>query len=190
MTGMDNHASLEYTALMKREQDTDRVATLCWTAAALTAAVTLSWAISARSSGLMFPAVFAIATGFYAQLRGRQQARAIGGYIEAYCEGEGEVRWFGRTHRLQHQPGNVAMGDWLTVCLANAGVVMALVLAWAWADASPHGQLMAGIVTGTAVLFGFHSVSETVRMGQTDWAGMWHQADGSPRNASRIGRAA
>ncbi len=190
MMSMENHGNLEYMALMRRGQDAERVAHLCWTAGALTAAVTMSWALSARNSGLMLPVVFAIAIGFYSMLRGRQQVRAIGGYIEAFCEGTGEARWFGRVHRLQHQPGYPAVGDWLTVCLANAGVVMALVLAWAWADSSPRGELMSGIVTGAAVLFGFHSISETVRMGQTDWAGMWRQTSGDSRDASRTGRAA
>jgi len=67
----------EYLALMKRGQEAERAAQLAWTAGALTAAVTLSWAIGARSPGLMIPVVFAIATGFYGMLRGRQQARAV-----------------------------------------------------------------------------------------------------------------
>jgi hypothetical protein len=190
MMGIENPGNLEYVALMRRAQDAERVAHLCWTAGALTAAVTMSWAISAGNSGLMLPVVFAIAIGFYAMLRGRQQVRALGGYIETFCEGNGESRWFGRVHRLQHRPGYPAMGDWLAVCLANAGVAMALVLAWTWAEASPRGDLMAGIVTAAAALFGFHSISETVRMSQTDWAGLWRQAAGDTKDALRTGRAA
>jgi hypothetical protein len=190
MMSTESRGTVEYMSLMRRGQDAERVALLCWTAGALTAAVTMSWAIAARNSGLMLPAVFAIAIGFYAMLRGRHQVRAIGGYIETFHEGTGEARWFGLVHRLQHQPGYPALGDWLTVCLANAGVVLALVLAWSWADASPHGELMSGIVTGVSVLFGFHSISETVRMGQTDWTSLWRRADGDTRDASRAGRAA
>jgi hypothetical protein len=190
MMSMENRGTMEYTSLMRRGQDAERVALQCWTAGALTAAVTMSWAIAARSSGLLLPVVFALAIGFYAMLRGRQQVRAIGGYIETFFESTGEARWFGLVHRLQHQPGYPALGDWLTVCLANLGVVIALVLAWLWADASPRGELMAGIVTAVAVLFGFHSISETVRMGQTDWIALWRRADGDTRDASRTGRAA
>ena len=87
------------------------------------------------------------------------------------------------------RPAGTAVGDWFTVILANAGVVIALVLSWIWANASPHGELMSGINTGVAVLFGFHSISETVRMCQTDWTVMWRQA-GDTRDASRAGRAA
>ena len=185
-----DYENMEYMSLMKRGQDAERTAHLCWTAGALTAAVTMSWAIAARSSGLMLPVVFALAIGFYAMLRGRQQVRSIGGYIATFCERPGEVRWFGRVQRMQRQPGYPAVGDWFTVILANAGVVIALVLSWIWADASPHGELMSGIITGIAVLFGFHSISETVRMCQTDWTAMWRQAAGDTRDASRTGRAA
>ncbi len=181
---MESHGNLEYVALMKRGQDAERVAHLGWVAGALTAAVTMSWAIAARNSGLMLPVVFALAIGFYAMLRGRQQVRAIGGYVETFCEGAGEARWFGRVHRLQSQPAWPAAGDWLTVCLANGGVVVALVLSWLWAEGTPRGELMAGIVTGVAVLFGFHSISETVRMSQTDWAALWRQSDAGLRDGA------
>ncbi len=190
MMSMENHVNMEYVALMRRGQDAERVAHLCWTAGALTAVMTMSWAISARDSGLMLPVVLAIAIGFYAMLRGRQQVRAIGGYIETFCEGTGEARWFGCVHRLQRQPGYPAVGDWLAVCLANSGAVLALVLAWIWSGASARGELMSGIVTGVAVLFGFHSISETVRMTQTDWTAMWRQPSADPRESSRAGRAA
>ncbi len=185
MMGMESHVDTEYIALMQRAQDTERIGHLCWTAGALTAAVTLSWAVSGHNSGLLLPVVMAIAVGFYALLRARRQARSIGGYIETFCEGTGGARWYGCLRRLQRQPGYAAAGDWLSVCLANAGVVLALVLAWMWADASPRGELMAGIVTGISVLFGFHSISETVRMSQTDWPAMWRQTTGDAARASR-----
>ncbi len=34
----------------------------------------------------------------------------------------------------------------------DAGVVVALMLAWMYADAAPRGDLMAGIVTGCGVI--------------------------------------
>ncbi len=185
MMGVESRVDSEYAALMSRAQDAERVGHLCWTAGALTAAVTMSWAISAHDSGLMLPVVMAIAVGFYGLLRGRRQARVIGGYVETFCEGAGQARWHGCLRRLQRQPGYPGAGDWLTVCLANAGVVAALVLAWLWSGDSPRGELMSGIVTAVAVLFGFHSISETVRMGQADWPAMWRQAGGDEARASR-----
>ncbi len=190
MPTLEDHERMEYTALMTRGQEAERGAQLCWTAGGLMAAVMLSWAIAAKSPGLMIPVVFAIATGFYGMLRGRQQVRWIASYVEEFCEGPKGPQWFTRVHRLQNQPGYRAAGDWLTVCLANAGVILALMLGWMYAGAAARGDLMAGIATGCGVLFGFHSVSETVRMGQTDWTAMWRQVSGDLKEAPRAGRAA
>jgi len=176
MPMLEEHDRMEYMALMRRGQDAERVALFSWMAGALVAAVTMSWGISARNPGLMIPVVFAIAVGFYGMLRGRQQVRAITSYIQEFYEGSRGPQWFTRIHRAQTQPSYRAAGDWLTVCLANAGVVVALMLAWLYADAAPRGDLMAGIVTGCGVIFGFHSISQTIAMWQTDWSVMWRQA--------------
>lgn len=189
MPGYEDNDRLEYQALMKRGQDAERGAQLYWTAGALTAAVTLSWAIAANSPGLMIPVVFAIATGFYGAFRSRQQVRWIASYIEEFCEGARGPQWFTRVHRLQNQPGYRPVGDWLTVCLANAGVLVAVMLAWMYADGASRGELMAAIVTASGVLFGFHSISETVRLGQTDRGAMWRQVSGELKEAPRAGRA-
>jgi predicted membrane-bound mannosyltransferase len=181
---------MEYVALMKRGQDAERSALLSWTAGTLTAAVTMSWAIAAKNSALMIPVVFAIAIGFYGMLRGRQQVRSIAGYIEEFWEGQSGPRWFTRVHRMQHQAAYHSVGDWLTVSLANAGMVLALILSWMYAPGVPRGDLMAGIVTAGAVLFGFHSISETMRMGQADWPAMWRHVNADLKDASRTGRAA
>jgi len=190
MPTLEEHERMEYAALMKRGHDAERGAQLCWTAGGLSAAVMLSWAIAAKSPGLMIPVVFAIAIGFYGMLRGRQQVRWIASYVEEFFEGQRGMQWFTRVHRLQNQPGYRATGDWLIVCLANAGVILALMLAWMYSDGAARGDLMAGIATGCGVLFGFHSVSETVRMGQTDCAAMWRQVSGNLKEAPRTERAA
>ena len=179
----------EYVALMKRGQEAERGAQLAWTAGALVAAGMLSWAIAARSPGLMIPVVFAIATGFYGHLRGRQQALAVASYLEEFHEGA-KTQWFSRLSRVQGQPGYRATSDWVTLCLANAGVVLALMLAWMYAGPVTRGDLMAGITTGCGVLFAFHSVSEVVRMVQTDWSAMWRSVSGELKEAPRAGRAA
>src|SRR5262245_63944293 len=44
------------------------------------------------------------------------------------------------------------------------------------------GELMAAIVTACGGIFGFHSISQTLGMWQTDWHAMWRQvADPSTR---------
>jgi hypothetical protein len=190
MNALEDQDRMEYTALMARGRDAERSALLCWTAGALSAAVMLSWAIAAKSPGLMIPVMFAIAVGFYGMLRGRQQVRWISSYIEEFYEGQKGLQWFTRVHRLQSQPAYRATGDWLAVCLANAGVILALMFAWMYSAASARGDLMAGIATGCGVLFAFHSISETLRMVQTDCAAMWQQVSGDLKEAPRTGRAA
>ena len=176
---------MEYEALMRRGSDAERTGLLCWTAGALTAAVMLSWAVEAKSPGLMIPVVFAIAVGFYGMLRGRQQVRWIASYVEEFCESESGPQWFNRLHRLQNQAGYRTVGDWTTVALANAGVGLALLLAWRFSDSASRGDLMAGIATGCGVLFGFHSIAETVRMGQTDCSALWSKVSGELKEAPR-----
>ena len=180
----------EYMALMRRGQDAERGAQLCWIAGGLSAAMMMSWAIGAKNPGLMIPAVFAIAVGFYGSLRGRQQVRWIGSYIEEFHEGQKGAQWFTRLRRVQNQPGYRTVGDWVTVSLANAGVILTLMLAWMYAGPAPRGDLLAGIATGCGVLFGYHSISETVRMGQTDWTAMWRKVSGELKEAPRAQRAA
>src|SRR5262245_10464238 len=155
MPTLEDQERLEYAALMKRGNDAERTGQLCWTAGALTAAVMLSWGISAHSPGLMIPVVFALAAGFYTMLRGRQQVRWIGSYIEQFCEQPKGPQWFGRLRMLQSQPGFRTVGDWLTLTLANAGVVLALILAWVYAGGGSAGDRLRGMATTVAVVLGF-----------------------------------
>jgi hypothetical protein len=189
MATLDDNERMEYEALMRRGQDAERGAHLCWIAGGLTAAVMLSWAIAAKNPGLMIPVVFSIAVGFYGMLRGRQQVRAITSYVEEFCEDQKGPQWFTRLHRLQNQPGFRVAGDWLTVTLANAGVLLALMFAWMYAGPAPRGDLMAGIVTACGVLFGFHSITETIRLQQIDWTGMWRQVS-EMKESPKAARAA
>lgn len=190
MPTLDDQQREEYSSLMRRAQDAERIAQLCWVGAGLTAAVTLSWAIGGRNPGLMIPVVFAIAIGYYGMLRARQQVRWITSYIEEFCEDRKGAQWFTRLRRLQSQPGYRTVGDWVTVALSNAGVVLTLVLAWVYAGPAPRGDLMAGIATVCGVLFGYHSISETVRMSQTDWRASWRSVSGELKEAPREQRAA
>ncbi len=191
---MVSHAEdrqMEYAALMDRGRDAERTGQLCWVAAGVAAAVLLSWGIGARNPGLMIPVVLAVALGFYAALRGRQQARLIAGYVEEFLEGEGgEPRWFTRSRQIQALPGMGPAGDWLNACLANAVIVVAVAFAWIFAAPAARGELMAGIVTGCAVGFAFHSISETSRLTRTDDAALWRQVSGRLREEKRPARAA
>jgi len=175
MPTLDENARMEYTALMSRGRDAERTAQMCWTAGGISSAVLLSWAIAAKSPGLMIPVVVANAVGFYATLRSRQQVRLIAGYVREFYESRGGLQWFSRIHRLHDLPSFTPVGDWLVVSLTNAILLVAVMLAWVYAPAAARGDLMAGIVTGVAVAFGFHSVSETLRVTKADTTKMWRQ---------------
>jgi 4-hydroxybenzoate polyprenyltransferase len=180
MASLNECERMEYTALMNRGRDAERTSQLCWIASGIGAAVLLSWAIAARSPGLMLPVIFAAAFGFYAMLHGRQQVRLIAGYVKEFVEGRenGGPQWFTRLGHLEVVPGFNPSADWLSVCLANAVIAASVVLAWVYAGAEPRGDLMAGIVTGVGIAFGFHSVSETSRLHQTNAAAFWRQVSG------------
>jgi hypothetical protein len=190
MPTLEENERVEYASLMKQGYDAERTALVCWTAGALAAAVTLSWAMAARSSGLMIPVVFAIAVGFYGMLRARQHARWVASYVAEFHEAAEGSQWYTRLQRLQGPAAYRPADDWLTVCLANAGVLLSVILAWVYASGVPRGELMAGIATGCGVVFGFHSISETIRIAQTDSAAMWRQVSGQLREAERSGRTA
>ena len=183
MASLNESERMEYLALMNRGRDAERTAQVCWIASGVGAAVLLSWAIAAGSPGLMLPVFFAVAFGFYAMLHGRQQVRLIAGYLKEYVESrDAGPQWFTRLGHLEVVPGFNPSADWLAVFLANAVVAVSVMCAWFFASGSPRGDLMAGIVTGLGIAFGFHSVSETARLRQTDAAAFWHQVNGSVRD--------
>jgi hypothetical protein len=189
MSTLDDDGRMEYTALMNRGRDAERTGQICWTAGSLCGAVMLSWAMSAKSPALMLPVELAIAIGFYAMLRSRQQVRWIASYVEEFCENRNGLQWFTRVHKLQNLPGYSPVGDWLTVCLANAGIVIATIMAWMYSSAAARGELMASITTACGVLFAFHSVSETIRLSRTDSTGMWRQVGGELREVTSATRS-
>ena len=190
MRNLEEDQRMEYNMLMKRGRDAERTAQLCWITGSVAGAVMLSWGIGAKNPGLMIPVVFSIALSFYSMLRARQQVRWIASYVEEFCEWKGGPQWFTRIHRLQNLPGYSPVGDWLTVCLANAGVLLSVLLAWMYAEGARRGDLMAGVTTACGVLFMFHSIAETVRLGRTDGGAMWRQVSGELREATPITRVA
>ena len=176
---------MEYEALMNRGRDAERTAQICWIASGIGAAAMLSWGIAARNPALMVPVEFALAVGFYAMLRCRHQVRWIAGYVRAFCEGPGGPQWFTRMGRLENLSGFRPAGDWMTLTVANVGVVLSVMFAWMFAEGA-RGDLMAGIVTACGAVFAFHSVSETVRMGRVDGASMWRSVGGELRETPRV----
>lgn len=182
MATSDEIGHLEYVALMSRCRDAVRTSQICWIMAGMTAAVLLSWGIRAEDPGLMLPVVVAVAIGFYTVIRGRQQMRLIGGYVKEFFEAKGAgPQWFTRLGHLQVVPGFNPSSDWLVTGLANAVILVAVVFAWIFAPPAPRGELMAGIVTGFSLVFAFHSISETSRLRQTNFAAFWRQVNTGPR---------
>jgi hypothetical protein len=190
MSAFDNE-SMEYTELMARRRDAERTWQTCWTASGLIAGVLLSWAIAARSSGLMLPVILAVAYGFYVMNHARRQALLIGGYVEEFFEtGTNGLNWFSRAARTSSVPGFNPMSRWFFTFLTDVVVLLAVILAWMFAPAAPRGELMAGIVTGCGVIFVFHSLFETGQLLQIDFMAVWRQANSVPSVVKRSSRAA
>ena len=190
MAGSD-WEQLEYQALMARGRDAERTAQICWTAAGLAGAILLSWGVAAKSASLMLPVIFAAAFGFYAAIHARQQVRLVAGYVKEFMENGQSPQWFSRLSSLEVLPGVSSPGDWTLAILCNLLVVTAMVFAWLYSAGSPRGDLMAGFATGLGLVFGFHSITETVRIRQTNAAALWRQVAANteerrgPRLASR-----
>jgi hypothetical protein len=190
MSNFDNEG-MEYAELMARRRDAERTWQMCWTASGLVAGVLLSWAIAARSAGLMLPVVFAAAYGFYVMNHARRQTALIGGYVEEFFEGRSTgLQWFSRVNRTRSIPGFNPMSRWFFTFVTDAVVALAVVFAWMFAPTAPRGELMAGIVTACGVLFVFHSLFETGQLLQIDFAVFWRQAEGGPIVVKRSNRAA
>ena len=131
---------------------------------------------------VMLPVILTAAFGFYSMLHGRQQVRLIAGYVREFLESKDPgLLWFTRLGNLEALPGFNHPSDWLTLCLADAVIVVAVVFSWLYAAGVPRGDLMAGIVTGLGIVFGFHSVSEMARLRQANSAAFWRQVSGGSR---------
>src|SRR6267142_2341789 len=164
MAGLSDWDQFEYQALMARSRDAERTAQICWTAAGLAGAVLLSWGIAAKSASLMLPVIFAAAFGFYAAIHGRQQVRLVAGYVKEFIEPNGQSpQWFTRLSALEAVPGFNPPGDWALTALSNLLVVAAMV-------------------------FGFHSITETARLRQTNASALWRQiaANADERRGPRL----
>jgi len=191
MKTLQENEKLEYTSLMSRGRDAESTSQICWMVCGVVSTVLLAWGISARSSALMLPVVISTAYGYYAMLRGRRQVRLIAGYIEEFFEGNGDgAHWFTGLGNLRQVPGVQPTGDWFATALSNLPVVLAVVLSWIFGgDPRRGGDMIPGLVTGLAVAFIFHSITETSRLHRANFATYWRQSTSSatpaPRNRIR-----
>lgn len=191
MTGSDEMKAQEYAALMQQARDSGRTSQLCWTGAAVAAAVLLSGAISAKSPGLMLPVQLCTALGFYATLHARGQTRLIEGYLREFHEKDGNgPQWHSRVAHVRAMPGSQERTDWLPLALANAAMIATVVFGWVFAQGAAHGELMAGMCTMAGVAFAVHSLVEHMRLEQAQDAAAWGQGSGGLREVTGYGRAA
>jgi hypothetical protein len=105
-----------------------------------------------------------------------------------YCEGPEGPQWFTRLRSMRGQFGPSLAYDWIAAILANAVVLAAVVFGWMYGPGAARGELMAGIVTGCAIVFAFHSLSETMRLHTTDFAAPWRRASGELQVEKRAAR--
>jgi hypothetical protein len=185
MIGNDELRGQEYAALMSEARDLGRTAQLCWTGAAVAAAVLLSGGIGARNPGLMLPVEFCAAFGFYATVHARRQCRLIEGYVQEYHEKERDgAQWYTRLAHLKSLPGFHDRPEWLPLALANLTTFVAVVFGWVFADAAAHGELMAGLVTAGGVAFSVHSIVENMHLDFLHGTAPWGQMNSGLREVT------
>ena len=176
MTGIDETRAHEYPALMSHARELGRTAQLCWTGAAVTAAVLLGSAIGGRHPGMLLPVEFCTAIGFYASARARHEGRLIEGYLQEFHEVEPDgEQWHTRLARLHALPGFQDHSDWLPLALANSLTLVAVVCGWLFSANAAHGELMAGLVTMTGVGFSVHSIVQNMQLDRAQTASGWSQ---------------
>jgi protein-S-isoprenylcysteine O-methyltransferase Ste14 len=185
MTTLQENERLEYEALMARGRDAEWTSQISWVGCGVAATTLLAWGIATRNPTLMLPVVIATAYGFYAMLRGRQQVRLIAGYVEEFFEShETGARWFTWLGHLRLVPGLQPSNDWFMTSLSVSLVVLAVVFAWLFAgDARRGAGLMPGLITGIAVAFVFHAISETARLHRANFAAFWRQVNAAPADS-------
>ncbi len=182
MTTLQENERLEYEALMARGRDAEWSSQISWVVCGVAATVLLAWGIATRNSTLMLPVVISTAYGFYALLRGRQQVRLIAGYVEEFFEShETGARWFTWLGHLRLVPGLQPSSDWFMTSLSLALVTLAVVFSWIFGGNARQGmEFVPGLVTGVAVAFGFHAVSETARLHRANFAAFWRGVNAGP----------
>lgn len=191
MNGTDDIRGLEYTALMQQVRELGRTSQLCWTGAAVAAAVLLSGAISAHQPGLLLPVVLCTAFGFYSLSYARRQSKRIESYVREFHEQDHDsAQWFTRLGQLNTLPGFQDHSEWVSLALANAVTLVAVVYGWVFAPGAAHGELMAGFVTMGGVAFSVHSLVAHMQSEQAQSGTVWSQLNGGLREVTLTKRSA
>jgi hypothetical protein len=187
MATLQENERLEYEALMARGRDAEWSSHISWVLCGVASTALLAWGIAERSSTLMLPVILAAAYGYYSMLRGRQQVRLIAGYVEEFFEShETGARWFTWLGHLRLVPGLNPSSDWFMTCLSISLVALATVFAWVFTgNAHQSSGLVPGLMTGLAVAFVFHAVSETARLHRTNFAAFWRQVNTAHQDSGR-----
>jgi hypothetical protein len=182
----EENARLEYTALMSRARDAERMSFLSWMAGAVAGAMLLASGMASRQSGFMLPVVLVAAWGLVAMSRCREQAMLLAGYLEMHHESEDHTpAFYTRLGRMQGVGREGSGREWHPVIFLNALAVVATGFAWTVTKVGARGELWAGIVTGSTLALLSWSVSETSRIQQTDWASHWERAEGGLHEVKR-----
>jgi len=187
MFASNDPGPMEYAALTSRSRSLERTGQMAWVLSSLVAAALFAWAMRSGSPALMLSVVLAAAVGWHAWSRANQQARLIAGYLEEWGEGRAGG-WHAKLAQLRMMPAASGSEEWTVAAVSNLVVVAAIVCSWMFAEGGKYGELFAGFVTALGVMFAFHSVSETSRVAQTDYAGLWRKA--GPKEPERQKNAA
>jgi len=186
MLTTNDTGTLEYATLMERCRTIERTGMTTWTIATSAALVILAWAIADDSPGRMLAVVFAAAVGLYPMIHARRQMRLMAGYIEEFIERRSPaLQWHTRLDQLEVVPTVNPSNDWVLTALSNVAVLAAIIFSWMFAGGASNGSVISGFVTACGVAFGFHSVMETARVAQTDYAAVWRKVSASPRETER-----
>lgn len=179
-------ATMEYATLMERARTIERTGSTTWCIATTAATCLLAWAIAADSPGRMLAVVFAAAAGLYPLIHARQQLRLTAGYMEEFIEGRGGApQWHTRLGHLEVLPTVNPANDWVMTLLSNVVSIAAIGFSWVYAGSVEHGAVLAGFVTACGATFAIHSMMETARVAQTDFAAVWRKVGAGPREAER-----
>lgn len=182
MLNENDYGNLEYTALMERSRTIERTGITTWTIATTASVIMLGWAIADNSPGRMLGVVLAAAAGLYPLIYARQQVRLIAGYVREFVEGRSSsLQWHTRLGHLEVVPALNPANDWILTAISNLTVIGAVILSWMFAGPVHYGNVLAGFVTALGVMFSFHSVMETARVAQTDFAAVWRKVSSGPR---------
>lgn len=170
----------EYMALTNRTRALEHTGLASWAISTTAAVALLGWGVSAGSPGILLSVVFAVAAGYLPLLHAQRQMKLIAAYLEEFVENRGgSAQWFNRVGQLNAFAAAGSPNDWVFMATSNLVALTAVVTAWLPAAHAAHGELYAGIVTACGIALALHSITETARLGQVDYAAMWRKAGGT-----------